>query len=247
MKQGIFEILSNRKIAPAVFKMILAGDVSGITAPGQFINIRLNGFYLRRPISVCDLNGNTLTIIYKVVGAGTEMLSRLETGERLDILTALGNGFDTSPSGENPLIIGGGVGIPPLYGLCRKLVDEGKKPSVILGFNTRSEIFLEKEFRVLGCAAAVATADGSYGIKGFVTAAMEGMSYSYFYACGPLAMFKAINAAAATDGQLSLEERMGCGFGACMGCSVMTKNGARRVCKDGPVFKREEIEWQTLR
>ena len=247
MKQEIFKITSNENIAPSVYKMVLAGDTSDITAPGQFVNIKLEGFYLRRPISICDYDGGSLTLIYKTVGGGTENLSLKKSGEMLDLLISLGNGFDTLKSGDKPLIIGGGVGIPPLYALCKKLISEGKKPAVILGFNTKSEIFYENEFKNLGCEVFVTTADGSHGIKGFVTAAMDKTDYTYIYSCGPLPMFKAVNANAETSGQFSFEERMGCGFGACMGCSLMTKNGAKRVCKDGPVFEREEIEWEALK
>lgn len=247
MRQEIFKITSNENIAPSVYKTVLAGDTSDITAPGQFVNIKLEGFYLRRPISICDYDGDSLTLIYKTVGGGTENLSLKKPGEELDLLISLGNGFDTRKSGEKPLVIGGGVGIPPLYALCKKLISEGKKPAVILGFNTKSEIFYENEFKALGCEVFVTTADGSHGIKGFVTAAMDKTDYTYIYSCGPLPMFKAVNASAATSGQFSFEERMGCGFGACMGCSLMTRNGAKRVCKDGPVFEREEIEWETLK
>lgn len=243
MKQEIFEILSNNEIAPAVYKIILRGDTSPITATGQFVNIKLDGFYLRRPISICDFDTETLTFIYKVVGGGTEALSRMQKGESLDLLLSLGNGFDTSKSGHNPLIIGGGVGIPPLYALCKRLIAEGKKPSVILGFNTKTGIFYEDEFKNLGADVTVCTADGSYGVKGFVTAAMENQNYSYFYTCGPMPMFKAIESVAKTSGQYSFEERMGCGFGACMGCSCKTKYGNKRICKDGPVLEREEIVW----
>lgn len=243
MKQEIFEILSNRQIAPAVYKIILRGDTSPITATGQFVNIKLDGFYLRRPISICDFDKETLTLIYKVVGGGTEALSRMEKGESLDLLLSLGNGFDTSKSGQNPLIIGGGVGVPPLYALCKRLITEGKKPSVILGFNTKSEIFYEDEFKKLGAEVTVCTVDGSYGIKGFVTDAMKDLEYDYFYTCGPSPMFKAIESVANTSGQYSFEERMGCGFGACMGCSCKTKYGNKRICKDGPVLEREEIVW----
>ena len=247
MKQEIFKITSNENIAPSVYKMVLAGDTSDITAPGQFVNIKLEGFYLRRPISICDYDGGSLTLIYKTVGGGTENLSLKKSGDELDLLIPLGNGFDTRESGDKPLIIGGGVGIPPLYALCKKLISEGKKPAVILGFNTRTEIFYENEFKALGCEVFITTADGSHGIKGFVTAAMDKTDYTYIYSCGPLPMFKAVNANAETSGQFSFEERMGCGFGACMGCSLMTRNGAKRVCKDGPVFEREEIEWETLK
>ena len=247
MRQEIFKITSNENIAPSVYKMVLAGDTSDITASGQFVNIKLEGFYLRRPISICDYDGGSLTLIYKTVGGGTENLSLKKSGEMLDLLISLGNGFDTRKSGDRPLVIGGGVGIPPLYALCKKLISEGKKPAVILGFNTKTEIFYENEFKALGCEVFVTTADGSHGIKGFVTAAMDKTDYSYIYSCGPLPMFKAVNASAATSGQFSFEERMGCGFGACMGCSLMTRNGAKRVCKDGPVFEREEIEWEALK
>ena len=243
MKQGIFEILSNEQIAPAVYKIILRGDTSPITACGQFVNIKLDGFYLRRPISICDFDKETLTFIYKVVGGGTEALSRMKKSECLDLLLSLGNGFDTSKSGQNPLIIGGGVGVPPLYALCKRLIAEGKKPSVILGFNTKTEIFYEDEFKNLGADVTVCTADGSYGIKGFVTDAMKDLEYDYFYTCGPMPMFKAIESVAKTSGQYSFEERMGCGFGACMGCSCKTKYGNKRICKDGPVLEREEIVW----
>ncbi len=243
MKQEIFEILSNNEIAPAVYKIILRGDTSPITACGQFVNIKLDGFYLRRPISICDFDKETLTLIYKVVGGGTEALSKMQKGESLDLLLSLGNGFDTSKSGQNPLIIGGGVGVPPLYALCKRLIAEGKKPSVILGFNTKTEIFYEDEFKNLGADVTVCTADGSYGIKGFVTDAMKDLEYDYFYTCGPSPMFKAIESVANTSGQYSFEERMGCGFGACMGCTCKTKYGNKRICKDGPVLEREEIVW----
>lgn len=243
MKQEIFEILSNEQIAPAVYKIILRGDTSPITATGQFVNIKLDGFYLRRPISICDFDKETLTLIYKVVGGGTEALSGMQKGESLDLLLSLGNGFDTSKSGQNPLIIGGGVGVPPLYALCKRLIAEGKKPSVILGFNTKTEIFYEDEFKNLGADVTVCTADGSYGVKGFVTDAMKDLEYDYFYTCGPSPMFKAIESVANTSGQYSFEERMGCGFGACMGCSCKTKYGNKRICKDGPVLEREEIVW----
>lgn len=243
MKQALYEALSNEPIAPAVYKLVLAGDTAPITAPGQFVNIKVPGFYLRRPISLCDWDDKTLTVIYKVVGDGTKALSRIRAGERLDILIALGNGYDTAPSGDRPLLIGGGVGVPPLFGLCRKLIAENKTVNVILGFNTKAEIFWEDEFRALGANVAVTTADGSYGLKGFVDAAMAYAQYTYFYTCGPKPMLRAVDAAAKTGGQFSFEERMGCGTGACMGCTCKTKNGPKRVCTEGPVFLREEIEW----
>ncbi len=243
MKQSIFEVKANTKIAENTYKMVLGGDCSGITASGQFVNIKLDGFFLRRPISVCDYNDNELTLIYKVVGKGTEYMAELGAGEKLDILTGLGNGYDLSKSGNEPVLIGGGAGVPPMYNLCRKLVAEGKKPQVILGFNKENELFFENEFKALGAEVTVTTADGSYGMKGFVTDALNGIDYSYFYTCGPEPMLKAVYYAAKTDGQFSFEERMGCGFGACMGCSCKTKYGSKRICKDGPVLKKEEIIW----
>ena len=243
MKQDFYTVISNERIAPSVYRMTLAGDTEPITAPGQFVNIKVPGFYLRRPISICDWDDASLTVIYKVVGDGTRELGKVRSGEKLDLLIALGNGYDTEPSGDRPLLVGGGVGIPPLYGLCRRLRAEGKEVNVILGFNTANEIFLEREFRALGANVAVTTADGSYGLKGFVDAAMKYADYTYFYTCGPKPMFKAVNAVAKTSGQFSFEERMGCGTGACMGCTCKTKNGPKRICTEGPVLLREEIEW----
>ena len=223
--------------------MIIKGDTSAITAPGQFVNIKLEGKYLRRPISICDYSEKDITLIYKVVGVGTEQMAEMSEGESLDVLVGLGNGYSTAESGEKALLIGGGVGVPPLYNLCKKLISEGKEASVILGFNTKSEIFLYDDFKALGAKVTVATADGSFGVKGFVTDAMKDMDYSYFYTCGPEPMFRAIESVARSSGQYSFEERMGCGFGACMGCSCKTKYGNKRICKDGPVLKREEIVW----
>ncbi len=243
MTQGIYKILLNEKLTDTVFKMILEGDTSNITASGQFINIKLEGKYLRRPISIFDYSDKDITIIYKVVGAGTEQMSEMEVGEELDVLVGLGNGYSTEKSGEKPLLIGGGVGVPPLYNLAKKLIADGKDVTVILGFNTKSEIFAEKDFADLGAKVLVATADGSYGVKGFVTDAMNDVDYTYFYTCGPEPMFRAIEKTAITSGQYSFEERMGCGFGACMGCSCKTKYGNKRICKDGPVLEREEIIW----
>ena len=243
MKQSIFTIVSNVALTDSVYKMVLAGDTSAITAPGQFVNIKLDGLFLRRPISVCDYDGQTLTIVYKAVGKGTEAMSAMVPGTKLDILTGLGNGYDTSLSGEAPVLLGGGVGVPPMYNLAKKLLAEGKKVSVILGFNTKSEIFYEEEFNALGCEVTVTTVDGSYGVKGFVTTALETMDYSYFYTCGPEPMLKAVHKASKTSGQMSFEERMGCGFGACMGCSCKTLTGYKRICKEGPVMQKEEIIW----
>ena len=243
MTQGIYEILSNEKIALNVYKMILCGDTSAITASGQFVNLKLDGKFLRRPISVCDYDDKTITIIYKVVGAGTEQMCEMSAGEKLDILVGLGNGYNLDKSGDKPLLLGGGVGVPPMYNLCKKLIEQGKKVSVVLGFNTKEEVFLEEDFKALGAEVTVTTADGSYGVKGFVTDAMKEIDYTYFFTCGPMPMFKAIEATAVTSGQYSFEERMGCGFGACMGCSCKTKYGNKRICKDGPVLEREEIIW----
>ena len=241
MKQVIFEIRSNEALTREVYRMVLTGDTSAITAPGQFVEIALLGKFLRRPISVCDWTENTLTLIYKVVGQGTEQMASLPALTKLDILTGLGNGYDLTRSGDNPVLVGGGVGVPPLYALCKALLLQGKKPSVILGFNKESEIFLAKEFQALGVPTFIATADGSVGTKGFVTDVLNTLDYSYFYSCGPMPMFRAMEQVVKTSGQYSFEERMGCGFGACMGCSIQTKSGAKRVCKDGPVFIREEV------
>lgn len=243
MKQEIFTILNNEKIAKDIMLLVLSGDTSAITAPGQFVNIKIDGLYLRRPISVCDYTKDTLTLIYKIVGEGTEIMSTYKSGVKLDLLVGLGNGFDTKNSGDNPLLIGGGVGVPPMYNLCKKLISEGKKPTVILGFNSSDDVFFEDEFKSLGANVIITTADGSYGMHGFVTDAMQEIDYSYFFTCGPLPMFKAIEAIAEGSGQYSFEERMGCGFGACMGCSCKTKYGNKRICKDGPVLIREEIIW----
>ncbi len=244
MKQEIFSVVSNRNIADKVFEMKLSGNTSGITASGQFVNIKLDGFFLRRPISVCDCEDGLLTIIYKVVGEGTQALSEMKDGTKLDILTGLGNGYELSLSGDRPLLIGGGVGVPPMYMLCKKLLESGKDVSVILGFNTKSEVFYKEEFEKLGAKVYVTTADGSEGTKGFVTDAFSLVGdYTYFYTCGPLPMLKAVYNASSTSGQFSFEERMGCGFGACMGCSCKTKYGNKRICKDGPVLVKEEIIW----
>ena len=244
MKQSIFTIRSNEALTDSVYKMVLEGDTSAITNCGQFVNIRLEGMFLRRPISVCDYDDQTLTIVYKVVGKGTEAMSAMAAGTGLDILTGLGNGYDLTLSGEKPVLLGGGVGVPPMYNLAKKLKAEGKDVTVILGFNTASEIFYEEEFKALGCGVTVTTVDGSYGVKGFVTTALETVDYTYFYTCGPEPMLKAVYKASNTSGQMSFEERMGCGFGACMGCSCKTLTGYKRICKEGPVMKKEEILWQ---
>jgi len=244
LKKVIFTIQTNEKLTDSVYKMTLAGDTSGIERPGQFVNIQLDGLYLRRPISVCDYVDGLLTIIYKVVGKGTEQMSWLDSGTKLDILVGLGNGYFTEFAGDRPLLIGGGVGVPPLYNLAKNLIAQGKKVTVILGFNTKDEIFYEEEFKALGAKVLVSTVDGSYGVKGFVTDAIKQVEeYSHVYTCGPEPMLKAIYSATTTGGSYSFEERMGCGFGACMGCSCKTKYGNKRICKDGPVLQKEEIIW----
>jgi len=244
MKQGLFEIVENIALTDMVYKMTLRGDTSAITAPGQFVNIKLEGLYLRRPISVCDVQGDLLTIIYKVVGKGTEQMSHMQEG-KLDILTGLGNGYDLSLAGDKPVLLGGGVGVPPMYLLAKRLLAEGREVQVILGFNTKAEVFYEKEFAALGANVTVTTVDGSYGTKGFVTDVLKDMDYSYFYTCGPEPMLKAVYKASVTSGQMSFEKRMGCGFGACMGCSCKTITGYKRICKEGPVMKKEEILWES--
>lgn len=245
MKQGYFEITENDNIASGIWRMILAGDTSAVTAAGQFINIKLEGHFLRRPISVNDVNDEEITIIYKVLGHGTEEMTQLPVGTELDILTGLGNGYSLEEAGDKPLLIGGGVGIPPMYNLAKRLLAEApERPlQVVLGFNSKDEMFYVDEFRALGCEVIVATADGSCGIRGFVTDAITDLDYSYFYTCGPEPMLRALHASTKTDGQMSFEERMGCGFGACMGCSCKTITGYKRICKDGPVLRKEEVLW----
>ena len=244
-KKDIYTIQSNEPLTPAVYRMVLEGDTQYVTRSGQFINIELEGKFLRRPISVSDYDATTITIIYKVVGRGTEQMRAMTAGQKLDILTGLGNGFSTENEAERPLLVGGGVGVPPLYNLAKRLLSEGKRPTVVLGFNTKEEVFYNEEFKALGVDVFVATADGSMGIKGFVTDAIReaAIEFDYLYTCGPLPMLKALYDNTSVDGEYSFEERMGCGFGACMGCSCKTKYGNKRICKDGPVLKREEIIW----
>lgn len=243
MKNVIYTIKSNEKLTDTVYKMVFEGDTSAVTASGQFINIKIDSLYLRRPISIFDCKENELTIIYKVVGAGTEMMSKMPVGTDLDVLVGLGNGFDTSVSGNNPVVIGGGVGVPPMFYLAKKLIAEGKTVTAILGFNKAEEIFCKDDFEAIGCKTIVTTVDGSMGVKGFVTDALNEIDYSYFFTCGPEPMLKAVYNSSSTSGQFSFEERMGCGFGACMGCSCKTKYGNKRICKDGPVLVKEEIIW----
>ena len=245
MKQGFYKILENKNIALDVYKMVLSGDTSAITAPGQFVNIKIDGLYLRRPISICDWSENTITLIYKVVGKGTEALSKMDSdSQELDLLVGLGNGYNVDKCGSAPLLIGGGVGVPPLYGLCKKLKENGiQNINVILGFNSAADVFYAEEFKAIANSVTVTTVDGSVGVKGFVSTAMPDIEHSYFYTCGPEPMLKAVYNTTEADGQFSFEERMGCGFGACMGCSCKTKYGNKRICKDGPVLVKEEIIW----
>ena len=242
MKQEILTIMENVPVTGSVYRMRLEGAELEAQKPGRFVNIRLDGLFLRRPISVFDSAPGSLTILYKVVGKGTEQISGLKAGETLDVLTGLGNGYDLAKAGDHLLLLGGGVGVPPLYLLAKQLIAAGKKVSAVLGFNTAAEVFGEAEFRALGCDVTVTTADGSYGVKGFVTDALPA-EYSYFYTCGPEPMLKAVYRAAKTSGQFSFEERMGCGFGACMGCSCKTITGYKRICREGPVLEKEEILW----
>ncbi|MFI3281817.1 MAG: dihydroorotate dehydrogenase electron transfer subunit [Rikenellaceae bacterium] len=243
-KRGTYIVELNEALTESVYRMRLSGDTQYITAPGQFINLALEGNYLRRPISVCDFDDSTITIVYKVVGRGTEQMSRISVGAELDILTGLGNGFNPNAQCTEPLLVGGGVGVPPLYNLCRQLLAMAKNPTVVLGFNTAAEVFMAEEFKALGVDVVVTTVDGSYGTKGFVTSALEKLSYDYVYTCGPLPMLRALyDATPGVAGEYSFEERMGCGFGACVGCTCKTKYGNKRICKDGPVLDREEIIW----
>lgn len=242
MKETLLSVLENTRLAEGIYRLRLTGDTSAITAPGQFVNLKLSEFYLRRPISVCDWTEGELTLIYKVLGHGTEAMTRMTPGAELNVLTGLGNGYDVSRAGARPLLVGGGVGIPPLYGLAKRLTAQGKRVTAVLGFNRETEIFLAEEFRALGVEVIIATADGSAGLKGLVTDGMAAVSdYTYLYTCGPEPMLKAVYGVCRTSGQFSFEERMGCGFGACVGCTMETKSGPRRVCKDGPVFRKEEL------
>ena len=244
MNHSLFTLAERRTLAPSVTLWRLSGETSSVTRPGQFVNVSLDGFFLRRPISVCDWDDGSLTLIFKTVGNGTAAMERMQPGITLDLLTNLGNGYDLARSGEHPLLIGGGAGVPPLYGLAKELRKQGKRVTVLLGFNKKEEVFFESEFRGLGADVLVSTADGSYGVPGFVTDSMKRVSeYSFTYACGPLPMLRAVYDASPVPGEFSFEERMGCGFGACMGCTVLTKNGPKRICRDGPVLEKEEILW----
>ena len=244
MQRVLLTVTKNEALTPLIYEMKLAGDVSGVTRAGQFVEIALDGLYLRRPISVCNYEEGELTLIYKVVGKGTDLMSQMAEGTQLDVLTGLGNGFNIDHECEKPLLVGGGVGVPPLYRLTRDLIARGKEVTVVLGFNTESEIFYAEKFEEAGAKVIIATADGSVGVKGFVTNALP-ENYTHFYTCGPEPMLKAVYKATSTSGQMSFEERMGCGFGACMGCSCKTLTGYKRICKDGPVMMKEEILWET--
>ncbi|NCB51444.1 MAG: dihydroorotate dehydrogenase electron transfer subunit [Clostridia bacterium] len=245
MKQGIFTLTENRRVAADIYLARLSGDSSAVTAPGQFVNIEIPGLFLRRPFSVCDWEDGGLTIAYRTAGIGTEELRSLRPGAKLDVLTGLGNGFDTAPSGGAPLLVGGGSGISPLLALAKTLSAEGKSVTAILGTASRDGLYLAGEITTAGARVILTTEDGSAGTKGLVTDAMPGIEYTHVYACGPEPMMKAVAEASHSSGQFSFEARMGCGFGACMGCSRMMKNGPKRVCKDGPVFFKEDIIWQT--
>ena len=244
MRQGIFQIIENLPLARDIMSLRLGGDTGAIVRPGQFVNIQVEGCFLRRPLSVCDWDGDSLTVVYRIAGRGTELLAKMKNGS-LDVLTGLGNGFNTALSGDRPLLIGGGLGFTPLYALAKNLIKEGKKVQVILGFASKEQAVYVDEFRTLGCEVTVCTEDGSLGLKGYVTRAMESLDYSHFYTCGPEAMFKAVSDCSLTSGQFSFEQRMGCGFGACMGCSCETLYGVKRICKEGPVLMKEEIKWRT--
>ena len=244
MNDVVFSVLSQRKLTQNVYELKLRGDCAAITRPGQFVNLWLDGLYLRRPISVCDREGESFTVLYELVGQGTRLLAAMEAGETLDVLTGLGNGFDLRAGGERPLLIGGGTGLSPLYGLAKALRKAGARPTAILGFNTASEVFFAEDFAALGVETVVTTADGSRGVEGFVTDAME-RKHTGFYACGPTAMLRAVCEKSGLPGELSFDQRMGCGFGACMGCTMQTVSGPKRVCRDGPVFRREEVLWET--
>ena len=243
MKQGLFMILENEELAPNVHQLILEGDTSAIKCAGQFVDIKLDGHFLRRPFSICDWSESTLTVVYRTVGKGTAELSEYMPGKTVELLTGLGNGFDTAPSGDKPLLVAGGSGVPMMYALAKALIAEGKQVSAVLGYRTAADVFLARAIEMLGVKVIITTEDGSLGTKGFVTDAMQDLDYTYFYTCGPEAMFKAIHAIAKTSGQFSFEARMGCGYGACMGCTMETKNGPKRVCKEGPVLVREELIW----
>ena len=243
MREQLFTVKQVTAVAANTYEILLAGDTDGLDVPGRFVNIRLDGFYLRRPLSICDCSNGLLTLIFKAVGAGTKKLAMLPSGTQLNLLTGLGNGYDLSRAGEHPLLIGGGAGVPPMFLACKKLTDMGNKPIVILGFNSADEVFYVDRFRNLGVEVLITTADGSMGIRGFVTDALPGLDYTYYYTCGPEPMLKTVYQSAQGNGEFSFEERMGCGFGACVGCTCKTKYGNKRICRDGPVLIKEEIVW----
>lgn len=242
MDATMLKVVSNVEIQEDIYALTLEGDFSQITNPGQFVNIKIEGCFLRRPISICNYSNRLITLLYKLVGKGTTLLSEKQPGEMLDVIYPLGNGFDTKQSFDKPILLGGGIGVPPLYGLAKKLVEEGKKPVICLGFNSINQVILVDEFEKLGLTVKVATVDGSYGHKGFVTDFCKDLDFDYAFTCGPEPMLKAVYDVV-PDGQFSFEARMACGFGACMGCTCKTKYGNKRICKDGPVLFKEEIIW----
>ena len=245
MKKSLFTVEHTRQLTADTYEMVLSGDTSAITAPGQFVEIELPGKFLRRPISICNWTDEALMLLVKVVGEGTKDLVRSVPGTELDVLSGLGNGFDISKAGEHPVLAGGGIGIAPLYGLAQRMLDAGMTPTVALGFRTAKDVYYLEEFAKLGCRLLVATEDGSAGTKGFVTDCIKAVpECDYVLTCGPLPMLKAVHSLPQLkDGQFSFEARMGCGFGACMGCTIPTKDGYKRVCKDGPILFKEEIVW----
>lgn len=245
MRETTFTLDRVRQLNGDTYELSLSGDASAVTAPGQFVNLELPGYFLRRPISICDWTASSLRLLVKEAGKGTRELVRLTPGTALRVLTGLGNGFAMDLAGSSPVLAGGGIGAAPLYGLARRLLEQGKAPTVALGFRSKADAYYLEEFAALGCPVAVATEDGSLGAKGFVTdciAALPGCDY--VCACGPLPMLKAVHGMPQLKGgQFSFEARMGCGFGACMGCTVPTAGGYKRVCKDGPILFQEEIVW----
>jgi dihydroorotate dehydrogenase electron transfer subunit len=256
IKQSLFHVVSNRQLTEDVFELRLAGDASAFTHPGQFAEISVSGLFLRRPISVCDWTPDTLLLLVKAVGNGTRAMRELGPGASLDILTGLGNGFDIeqgalAPSVSRSVLVGGGIGIAPLYALARQLIVARQQAGinvalpVVLGFRRVSDTFYVDEFTALGCDVMVATEDGSKGTCGFVTDVLaEHPELAYVYACGPMPMLRAVaRLPQVGDGQFSFEARMGCGFGACMGCTIVTASGPKRVCREGPVFRKVEIDW----
>jgi len=242
VKDSEFIVRSRKSLTPNVFEMTLEGDTSAMSSPGQFVDVLLPGRFLRRPFAAASWTGKTLTLLCKVVGGGTEQMAGLAEGSSLRVLTGLGRGFSLPAAGGRPLLVGGGMGLAPLFALAKSL---GGDCRCVFGFNAASDVFYLDEFKALGCEVSVATLDGSMGTKGFVTDAVAAgkIGYDRFYACGPTPMLRAFCASTSASGQVSLEARMGCGVGLCVGCTIETKSGPARVCKEGPVFDKEEIIW----